>query len=55
MVKASARSRVVKTLYIITRLKSVLLAPAGSMLILSQVHVFNALRIALYAKQIMEF
>ena len=55
MAKASARSPVVKTLYIITRLKSVLLAPAGSMLTLSQVDVFHALRIVLFAKQIMEF
>jgi hypothetical protein len=55
MAKASARSPVVKTLYIITSLKSVLLAPAGSMLTLSQVDVFHALRIVLFAKQIMEF
>jgi hypothetical protein len=55
MVKVSARSRVVKILYIIARLKTVLLVTAGSMLTQSQKIVFLALRIALFAKLIMEF
>jgi hypothetical protein len=55
MVKVSARSRVVKILYIITRLRLVLPAPAGSMLTLSQINVLLVLKIVLFAKLIMEF
>jgi hypothetical protein len=55
MAEESVKNLVGKTLFIITRPKSVLPAQADSMLTQSQTNVYLALRTVLFAELVMEY